>query len=101
MISDTIVLKNNLRILGTTLGKTPSQTSSQIPSSCIIVSGSTQDSLALAAIRGRHYNASNIRTAQNLRNKGGYNESVINFTSNKLKGFALEATPDTAKPTEC
>lgn len=56
------------------------------------------DPLTIASIRSKHYQASPIQTVKSLGDEGGYTDKVVSFTSDGLKEYALQATPDTAKP---
>ncbi len=60
--------------------------------------GQQTEALTIPAIRARHYSASPIRTVRNLGGQGGYSTAVISFTSDGLKEYALQATPDSRPP---
>lgn len=56
------------------------------------------DPIIIEAIRTRTYTASQITAEQNLGNQGGYTNSIVSYTSDGHKIYALLSTPTGTKP---
>lgn len=54
--------------------------------------------LEIEAMRARQYPASDIKVEQDLGEQGGYQNSIVSYTSDGLKLYALMSRPDGAKP---